>query len=391
MRHRSNAFSLKVTLCAGLICAPVSFPSHQAFAQAPASSAAARQLGTVKSITGNTIALSTDAGQNVTVTASADTKVLKLAAGSTDLKTAQPSQLSDVAVGDRLLATGTAGQSPTVLTASRIILMKSSDIAQKNAAEQSQWRVNGVAGIVSAVDPGTGTISLASGTNKYAVTTTGTTVFKRFAGDSTKYQDAKTGALADIHVGDQMQARGQKSADGLSVKAEEVLSGSFKNLSGLIITADPAAGAITLKDLATKKIVTVNVTPNTNVRNLPPQMAQMFAGRTSGASGGQFGGARGQGAGRGAPGGGAGPAGPGGQRGGSELSQMINRLPTQSLADMKKGDAVMIVATEPTPEAATLTAITLLTGVEPILTANPNGGMDLSGWSMGEGPGAGAE
>jgi hypothetical protein len=33
-------------------------------------------------------------------------------------------------------------------------------------------------------------------------------------------------------------------------------------------------------------------------------------------------------------------------------------------------------------------AITLLSGVEPILTANPNGGMDLS-MSMGEGGGGG--
>jgi len=75
--------------------------------------------------------------------------------------------------------------------------------------------------------------------------------------------------------------------------------------------------------------------------------------------------------------------------GGGELSQMISRLPSEGLADVKKGDAVMIVATEPTPGSATLTAVTLLTGVEPILTANPNGGMDLSGWSMGGAPGGG--
>jgi hypothetical protein len=46
------------------------------------------------------------------------------------------------------------------------------------------------------------------------------------------------------------------------------------------------------------------------------------------------------------------------------------------------------VASEPSPGATTVTAVTLLSGVEPILTANPNGGMDLSGWSMGGGPGA---
>ena len=65
---------------------------------------------------------------------------------------------------------------------------------------------------------------------------------------------------------------------------------------------------------------------------------------------------------------------------------MIPRMPTGTLADLKKGDAVMVVATEPTPGATDVTAVTLLSGVEPILTANPNGGMSLS---MGLGGGGG--
>lgn len=79
------------------------------------------------------------------------------------------------------------------------------------------------------------------------------------------------------------------------------------------------------------------------------------------------------------------------RRGNGDLSQMLNRLPTESVTDLKKGDAVMVVATEPTPGATTVSAITLLSGVEPILTANPNGGVDLGGWNMGEAPAAGAE
>jgi hypothetical protein len=63
---------------------------------------------------------------------------------------------------------------------------------------------------------------------------------------------------------------------------------------------------------------------------------------------------------------------------------MIARFPTITLAELKKGDAVMIVASDPAPGASTATAVTLLTGVDPILTANPNGGMDLS-MSLGGG------
>lgn len=399
MAHRKKSILLPAALCLSLLAsfAPIQSLHAQAAVATPA---AARQLGTVKAVSGTELTLATDSGQSITVTVSPETKVLKLAAGSTDLKTAQPGQLSDVAAGDRVLATGKAGDSPTSLVASRLILMKSADIAEKNAADQAEWRTNGAGGIVSAVDPATGAITLTSGTNKITVTTTGKTSFRRFSGDSVKYQDAKPGTLAEIHPGDQLQARGQKSPDGMTVKADEVLSGSFKNLSGLIISTDASAGNITLKDLATKKVMTVNVTPNTNIRKLDPRMAQMMAmraqggggrGQGGGMSGGQAGGGNaGYGAARSAEGAGGqggpgGPGGPGGmRRGGGDLSQMLNRLPTETLSDLSKGQAVMIVATEPTPGATTVSAITLLTGVEPILTANPNGGgIDLGGWSLG--------
>ena len=69
---------------------------------------------------------------------------------------------------------------------------------------------------------------------------------------------------------------------------------------------------------------------------------------------------------------------------GADLSQMITRFPAVTLADLHKGDAVMIVASQATPDSSTATALTVLTGVDPILTANPNGGMDLS-MSLGGG------
>jgi hypothetical protein len=50
---------------------------------------------------------------------------------------------------------------------------------------------------------------------------------------------------------------------------------------------------------------------------------------------------------------------------------------------LKKGDAVMIVSTEGTADTMP-TAITLLSGVEPILMASPDRGkgMTLSAWSL---------
>jgi hypothetical protein len=356
-------FVLAVAMCSGIAAqTPVVAP-------APAAS----QRGTVKEVSGDAITMVADAGQTVTVNVANGAKIMQLAVGSTDLKTAIAGQLTDISVGDRILVTGKAGETPATFSAVRVILMKSADIAQKQAAERADWKARGTGGIVSAVDPGTGAITLTVGAKKVVVNTSSKTDFRRFASDSVKYQDAKPGTLAQIQPKDQMQARGTLSADGASMQAEEIISGSFENLSGQIASIDPAAGKITLKDLASKKMVTVNVTANSDVRAMPLQMASMFAARSNG--GGQGGGRRGGGGGQAT----VDANGAGGTRRstGADLSQMIARLPTSTLADLHKGDAVMIVASE-TPGAGIVTAVTLLTGVDPILTANPNGGMDLS-------------
>jgi co-chaperonin GroES (HSP10) len=353
-------------------------------AQAPAAApvAAARQLGTVTAVTGNSLTLKTDAGQSVAVSVADGVRILQLAPGSTDLKTAQTIALKDIAVGDRVLVNGKAGDDAGAFTASRVILMKSSDIVQKHEAEQADWQKRGSGGIVSAVDAGTGTLTIAVGTKKVAVNTTGKTQFRRYAGDSVKFEDAKPGTLAQIQAGDQLRVLGTKSDDGTSMQAEEIVSGSFKNLAGLIATIDAANGTLTLKDLATKKTITVAITANSNVRTLPPQAAAMFAARAKGGAAGA-GGASPQGGVQTDASGGGRPGGPGRSAGG-DLSQLVSRLPNKTIADLKVGDAVMIVASQPDPGSPTVTAVTLLSGVEPILAATPGApSMTLSPWNIG--------
>jgi co-chaperonin GroES (HSP10) len=363
---------------------PVMASSVCVMAQAPAAAPAARQLGTVTAIAGSSLTLKTDAGQEVAVSVPDGARILQLAPGSTDLKTAQTIALKDIAAGDRVLVTGKAGESAGSFAAARVILMKSSDIAQKHEMEQADWQKRGTGGIVSAVDAGTGTLTVAVGAKKVAVTTSGKTQFRRYAGDSVKFEDAKPGTLAQIQPGDQLRVLGTKSDDGSSIPAEVVVSGSFKNLAGLIATIDAAKGTLTLKDLATKKTVTVTVTANSNVRTLPPEAAARFAARAKGAGAGASGGAPPQGAAQAdAPGGGR-PGGAGRSAGG-DLSQLVSRLPNKTIGDLKVGDAVMIVASQPDAGSATVTAVTLLSGVEPILAATPSGGpaMTLSPWNLG--------
>jgi co-chaperonin GroES (HSP10) len=381
-----------IALAGGLAIQPT--PSR---AQAAAPSAS-RQIGTVKAISGNTLTLAADGGAQVSVTVAEGARVLQLAPGSTDLKSAQQITLGDVAVGDRVLVTGKSADDGS-FEANRVILMKSSDIAQKNAVDQSDWQRRGSGGLVSAVNGATLTIS--AGARKIQVETTPATKFRRYASDSVKFEDTKPGTLDQIQTGDQLRVRGDKSEDGLTIKAEEIVSGSFKNLSGTIATLNAAGGSLTLKDLTTKKMMTVNITSNSDLRKLPPEMAARLAARARGAAGAQGAngpnGARPAGA---APAGGDsstphganGPGG-GGHAGGGDLSQMLARLPNETLADLKSGEAVMIVATESAPGSDKVTAVTMLSGVEPILAAAPAGspGMTLSPWNVGGGGGAGAE
>src|ERR1700723_3605879 len=222
---------------------------NAAIAQAPAAApAAARQLGTVKAVSGTSLTLKTDAGQEVVVSV----------AGA--------------------------------FAASRVILMKSGDIAQKHEMEQADWQKRGTGGIVKSVNAGIGALAVAVGAKEIAVNTSSTTQFRRYAGDSVKFEDAKPGTLAQIQVGDQLRVRGAKSEDGSSIQAEEIVSGSFKNLAGLIATIDAANGTLTLKDLATKKTMTVKITANSSVRALPPEAAARFAARAKGGAGAAGGG-----------------------------------------------------------------------------------------------------
>ena len=395
---RMSALGVSFMLtAAGMLLSGAFVSGTIGMAQASAAAPAGRQIGTVKAIAGSSLTLTTDAGLQVVVSVADGARILQLTPGSTNLKDAQTITLEGIVAGDRVLVTGKSGESAADFTASRVILMKSSDIAQKHAMEQEDWQKRGSGGIVSAVDAGTGALTVMAGAKKIQIVTSGNTTFRRYAGDSVKFEDAKPGTLSQIQVGDQLRVRGAKSEDGSSVQAEEVVSGSFKNLAGLIASINPASDTLTLKDLATKRMMTVKITANSNIHDLPPQAARMFAARAKGAGGethasAQSGAAPVRGAGEHGAGPGGSAGGPGRSAGG-DLSQMVSRLPAESLTDLKVGDAVMIVASQENPGSAQVTAVTLLSGVEPLLAAASSGSPDmtLSPWSVGSGAPEGAQ
>lgn len=396
-----------VFACIGLGAACVANASAAEPAPPPAQTAAARAVGTIKTITGKTIVLTTDTGAESTIQVADDARLIRIEPGAKDLKNAVALQLSELQPGDRILVRGMMAGDGKTLAAISVIAMKHEDIAAKQAHEREDWQRHGVGGLVSAVDPATGTIKIstnATGTAKeVTVQVTKQTILRRYAPNSVKFDDAKPAPIEQIKVGDQLRARGTRSADGGELAADEIVSGTFRNIAGTIEAVDTAAGTLTVMDLAAKKSVTVKIGADTQIRKLPPMIAQGIAMRLKGsAANGAAGGnasagsapkppeaaavnhAPGQFSGQGAGSGGTGRAGAG--RGG-DLQQVLSRMPAATLADLQKGDAVMIVTTEGT-EASGGTVITLLAGVEPILEASPKGGASsiLTPWTMSEAP-----
>ena len=214
-----------------------------------------------------------------------------------------------------------------------------------------------------------------------------TTIFRRYSPDSVNFDEAKSGTLDQIKPGDQLRARGTKSDDGSEFTAQAIVSGTFKNIAGTVISTDAANNSITVMDLITKHPVTLKITADSQLRKLPPFVAQRLAARLKGGAAAANGNtqsgveessanwaparAEGNGQGRGAGnwrgqnGAGASPEASQGREGyrragGSpDFQQMLSRMPSVTISDLQKGDAVMLVATEGSASSAP-TAITLL-------------------------------
>ncbi len=373
--------------------------------QSPQAGVAQQAVGAIKSITGNTIILKTDAGADLTVLASDATRIVRVAPGQTDLKSAVPIKIPDLQVGDRILVRGKLSDDTKSIVASGVIVMKRSDVDAKQERDRQDWQKHGIAGIVTSVEPGAKTITISlpgpAGNTSVIVQVAKDTILRRYAPDSVEFDEAKPSTLDQVKPGDQLRARGAHNADGTEFAAEEIVSGAFRNIAGLLTAVDPVANTVTVNDLLTKKPILVKVTAQSQVVKLPPQIAQGVAARLKGAapgtasSGGratppapQESSQRPGGNGAATNGAAANSAATAGRQSGAQadLQQMLSRMPKATLADFQKGDAVMIVSTEGTA-AGGVTAITLLGGVEPFLTASPAGGqpMTLSPWSIGGG------
>jgi hypothetical protein len=360
--------------------------SFSAFGQTPSASPAAPAIsgviGEVKAIDTavNQIIVRADNGVLFTVNLSDKTQYKRLAPGEKTLTNATAITLADVGAGDRVWARGKVAADQKTVPALQIVVMSKADLAKKQEQERAEWRRRGVSGIVASLNPSTQEITVSSRTlagvpQSVIVPVTDKVMMRRYPPDTIpKYSDAKPSKFEEVKVGDQLRALGDKTADGTHLTAEEVVFGTFRIAGGTVTAIDPATNQIKISDLQTKKPLTIILKPESVLRRYP--QGGMFGGGIGGPGGpGAAPGAQGQAQGQGQtqprPQGAGGTGGPqgGGMRtgGGGNMADLLERLPIISINELKVGDTIIMSSLQGS-DPSQLTAISLVTGIEPLLT-----------------------
>jgi preprotein translocase subunit YajC len=385
-------------------------------AQTPAASSAPQQQPQAdKSITANGVlgdvtainteakglSVKTDAGNTVTVVFSDITSFIRALPGATTLEGATKITPSEIAVGDRVFARGRVADDQKSVMVRALVVMTKADIAKKHERDREEWRRRGILGTVTAINRDTKEVTVSASTPeglKPLVVAAGgeKVVFRRYAPDSVKFADAKSSNFAELKIGDRLRALGERSADGTRFTPEEVVSGAFRQLVGTVTAVDPATREIKIMT-QDKRPLTIVVNQDSNLRRLPPMMAQMLAARAAGGGGGGAGNGQGRGGarppqaagGEGSGGGGEGRGGAGGGGGrrvggGFDPQDMLERMPQLTLAELKAGDMIVVSSTSGA-DPTRMTAIALIAGMDAVINAlaarpaTPNiaGGQDL--------------
>ena len=348
--------------------------------------------GDVLSIGDKLFVVSTKSGSMDVVT-NEKTAFKKVSAENPNPATATPGVFTDISVGDKLTVSGIMPPDAKALPARTVLFITKSDIAAKNAKESAEWQRRGITGKVTAVNPQTNQMTLETrtltGSSNVVVTPKDGVKFLRYAPDSIRFDEALPSSIGDTKIGDMVRALGDKSSDGLSFAAEQVVAGAFQTVAGTVKSIDVAKNELVIKNLETNKDVTVAIGDTSVLKRFPAEQAEMLARfQMMGAGGGARpmgqGGARPAGQGvspggqpgsgtpganpGGSPGGQSGQGRPGmmgGQRGGG-VEEMLERSPAIKVGDLKVGDIIALSSTK-TADMSRLKAIKLFAGVEPFL------------------------
>ena len=321
-----------------------------------------RLIGTVTTMDpeAGKLSIRTDDGKTVSATLAASTRVLLVPPGETNLEKATEIAFTDIRTGDRVLVRGQAAGDGPSFAATLVVVMSQSDLQRKRKEEIEAWRTRGVFGRVTSIDETTKEINIQSRTlqetKEIVLEVPSRARIRRYPPGAFRFADAHPSSFDEIRVGDQLQVLGEKNEDGTRVKPEEIVAGSFRTFAATVTGVDASSNRLEVKDLETGKPVTIHASDSSALRRLPERMARILALSI-----------RGQGAG--------GPRSRGGLPGGNRrgrpalgFQQVLARAPDFPLAELKPGEA-LIISCATGEDDAPWNAISILAGVEPLLTA----------------------
>jgi hypothetical protein len=312
------------------------------------------------------LGIQSDSGEALTVQVNERTVILRIPPGETDPKKGTPVGLADLSAGDRVVAVSKQSIEKGPVEASTILVMTKSDVAVLHQNDQQLWKKRGVSGTVVSTETAANIINVKTGQKMVTVRPDAKSDFRQYSADSARFSDARPSSISEVKTGDQIRVLSDKDADGIDVKAEKVVFGTFRQIAAKVIAVDPQSGELKVTDLSSKKPLTIRVISDSTMKKLPDMAARMLARRYG--SGAQSGPAEGRGG-----------------RGGGDVGQLLESLPAMPLADLKAGDAIMVTTTMGS-DPSRVTATMLLAGVEPLLTASPNSTRDImSGWNLAGG------
>jgi hypothetical protein len=344
---------MKTVLTALALALLVSHGGLTAGAQAPQTPAATaatpdrgysgtRVLGEVSAVdkVKGKILIKTTDGQSFVATTDDRTVYKRVPPGTTSLDKAESTSLEGIDVGDRVIARGKV--SAGAVQTRELIVISKLDIEQRRAREREEWTRRGILGTVTALDAAKKEITVQARTPEgdrpvVVAAGEGEVRFLRYAPDSVRYRDAKQGSFAELKVGDQFRALGERSADGARFTPEEVVSGTFRTTAGKITAVNAQAGELTISTVPDSQPITVAVSGDSKLRRLTPEVLKVWEQRVAQPRSGSGG-----------------------------IQEMIDNLPQISLADLKAGDAVVVSSTMGSTPSR-VTAITLAAGVESLV------------------------
>jgi len=314
-------------------------------------------LGTVIELKADTreVVVTTAAGSKVTLTLSDSTVFMRIPPGETTKDKFIRITAHDFGAGDSVFVRGRLSEDRKTMPAREFYVMSKGEIDDKRDRERDAWRTRGIAGTVTALKPEANEITIdartAEGPKPIVIAAGAGTKYRRYAPNSVRFSDAKSGSFADLAVGDQVRALGTKSPDGARFTPDEIVSGSFQTLTGTITEIDPGKNEMKLADQTSHQSVTVVVSKDSTLRRLTPELlaalTQTPPGKPAEPST-------------------AGPAVSSPARTSGDLQEMFDQLPNFTLSELKVGDAILVSSTR-TGDAMRVTAVAVVSGVGPLL------------------------